>query len=638
VVLASSSRSTQHNKHLAIRIQGDWGLCHYRLVKPVPYLALLRIISRQPLDSTLIFRSRRPTVVKSSSHSHSDNRPRWFWLARAAIPQPATYLQNPTMAGPSSQALQPDPFVDHGSKHYASDTLPLLNAADASALEAAVGEANRRNLQSNQSINLSYANFHHNAPQSRQTDNTRDDPMSAKPPTRPGQLQFRSQTIAPSPPLPESSFEDGLELKNNPPSPLATNNKNPLHIATDVRSTPQPQIDSGTSYYGLSASSRSGGLTLQNKTSSSSLRPISRTPSFKQAIANSIGSACSSAVPSPIISAMGELTPLPSPLLINDSPGPWRKLGPRPPSRESAHHSMMPDSALVTMSGESVSSVLANQSRRKAYAGLKGVEVADNSNGEKAHGRNRSVSEYVPDSMSIPKRLATVSGSHPRGGEASLNGAADQHMRREPHLSAARGLVPTTKPPTPPPSESSQSNDGSSGQESSKKSKIEYFEAHGRNDNKLRRWRAMRLLGEGTFSRVMLATSQVNVDEDESTESSTGSEPDLKTLVAVKVCEHGPRGGASETRIEMSLKRELEIMQSVRHPSLVHLKAWNIEPTRALLVLSYCPGGDLFDVATRHKKLLTPPLLRRIFAELVGAVRYLHERRIVHRDIKLESR
>ncbi|KAI0130018.1 kinase-like domain-containing protein [Xylariales sp. AK1849] len=469
--------------------------------------------------------------------------------------------------------------------------------------------------------------------------------MSPKPPTRPGQLQFRSTTIAPSPPLPESVSEKpsgSPEEAPYQPSPLGGSTyKTSLSLTTDGRPAPPTRTDSFNNHYGhgygLGAPARSGGLTLQHKTSSSSLKPISRTPSFKQAIANNIGSACSSAFPSPVITAMGDITPLPSPLLSSDSPGPWRRLGARPPSREIVLPTIMPDSALVTASGESVASALANQTKRKAYAGLKGGEAAENGNGDKMHGRNRSVSDYVPDPMAIPKRQATVSGTPLRPGEVGLHGANEQHLRREPQLSTTRGLVPAAQPPTPPPSESSQSNDGSSGQYLSRKPRVEYFDAHGRHDKKLRRWRAVKQLGEGTFSRVMLATSHVSVDDDQSSEASASSEPSLKSLVAVKVCEHGPRGGASETRIEMSLKRELEIMQTIQHPSLVHLKAWNIEQTRALLVLSYCPGGDLFDVATRHKDLLTPPLLRRIFAELVGAVRYLHERRIVHRDIKLEN-
>ena len=59
-------------------------------------------------------------------------------------------------------------------------------------------------------------------------------------------------------------------------------------------------------------------------------------------------------------------------------------------------------------------------------------------------------------------------------------------------------------------------------------------------------------------------------------------------------------------------------MQSIHHPCLVHLKAWNIEPTRAILVLSHCPGGDLFDVASKHRDLLLSASLLIILAVFWG--------------------
>ncbi|KZL66750.1 protein kinase, partial [Colletotrichum tofieldiae] len=460
------------------------------------------------------------------------------------------------------------------------------------------------------------------------------------------QIQFQAHTIAPSPPLSESSFQQ-LEPPTGQrpgPSPLASSNS--LRIQTSDFHPNLPTRSDNHSNATLSTPRRPS-TGLQHQTSSSSLKPISRTPSFKAAIANSLGpaSATSSCMPSPILSAMSDVTPLPSPLLSGDSPGPWKRLGVRPPSRDQMHNPT-PDSVLVSATGESIAAALANASKRKVYAGLvaEGAEGAGGkgqANGKAEHARNRSISEYIPDPNYVPKRHITVSGSHTKPANGPDSGH-EPHMRRELNLAESRGLTPAiAQPPTPPPSESSR--DSTDTAASKPKSTIpEYFEAYDRRDRKKRRWRAVKTLGQGTFSRVMLATSRMEDDDDSVqadslTPISQLSQPFRKTLVAVKVCEHGPRGGASEERIEMSLKRELEIMQSISHPSLVHLKAWNIEPSRAILVLSHCPGGDLFDVATSHRQLLRPALLRRMFAELVGAVRYLHERRIVHRDIKLEN-
>jgi len=258
-----------------------------------------------------------------------------------------------------------------------------------------------------------------------------------------------------------------------------------------------------------------------------------------------------------------------------------------------------------------------------------------------AHSRNRSISEYVPEGMQVPKsrNIVVSTSSAPSISQQSFSPPED-HMHREQYLAVQRGLaISIPKPPTPPDSNTGKESDDlerlSSGLSPSKGLALPVYEAHTVSGGRLKKWRALRQLGKGTFSNVMLATSE-GVD---GTDAVLKNEDDVnpKSLVAVKICEQGPAGGADEKKIGVSIKRELEIMKSINHPSLVHLKAVNMCERQAYLVLNYCAGGDLFELANMNLDVLTPGLIRRMFTELVGAVRCLHSQYIVHRDIKLES-
>ena len=393
--------------------------------------------------------------------------------------------------------------------------------------------------------------------------------------------------------------------------------------------------------------------TLDQNPSTSGI-PI-RTGSVKAALhasGNTAGSLSpASALSSPGLGPMVAITPLPSPIMLTGS---WKRTGERSGSRGSMSSV---DTLGALPNRENTSSIRRSPKKRRAYQGISTaasepfdtysqnpLESASN------HGRNRSLSEYVPEAVSIPRpRNIVVSGS---GGPPSIEtfSAPTQHLHREEYLAVQRGLAaPVPRPPTPPRSHrnSAESDDGATSVPRPLKSQSSLplsFEARTIKRNAKRRWRAVRQLGKGSFSEVMLATSQGAGDGTESKESGNTEtlitdeqHLDPKTLVAVKIVEHGPSGGPSEERMETSLKRELEVLKLIDHPSLVHLKAFNTDEKQALLVLNYCPGGDLFELASLKHDLLLPGLIRRIFAELVAAVRYLHAQYIVHRDIKLES-
>ena len=343
-----------------------------------------------------------------------------------------------------------------------------------------------------------------------------------------------------------------------------------------------------------------------------------------------------SALSSPALNALGDITPLPSPLVMSDSPGPWQRAAPRPRSRSRGASASSRDESLPFFSHGNVSP--SPSLKKKGYQKLKtamndAAAVANTPNNNLSPDRIRSTSEYTPETLHNARTRQVTIGST----AADTGGIMQQHMHREEYLATQRGLVPAKIPvglPTPPASNASNRSVTDTEEEDlAEDDKTRYIVVrHGLQKTK-KLWRPVRQLGQGTFSKVYLATCERTAAKDPLDENTL----DPRKLVAIKVCEHGPAGGADEQRVELSLKREVEMLRSVSHPSLIHLQAFDHNDAQALIVLTYCPGGDLFDAASAHRDVLTADFVQRIFAEMVSAVRYLHTQFIVHRDIKLES-
>ncbi|SCV73528.1 BQ2448_7454 [Microbotryum intermedium] len=130
-----------------------------------------------------------------------------------------------------------------------------------------------------------------------------------------------------------------------------------------------------------------------------------------------------------------------------------------------------------------------------------------------------------------------------------------------------------------------------------------------------------RVLGKGAFSRVVLGRRRADGPRAES--------------YALKII--SKKSYEDHERMRISVMREIEVLMTVHHPSLVSLSTSFATPLYTVLVLDYCAGGELFDFLARWHDSLFEGLARRIFGELCAAVGWMHCIGLVHRDIKLEN-
>ncbi|XP_078675700.1 MAP/microtubule affinity-regulating kinase 3-like isoform X34 [Branchiostoma floridae x Branchiostoma belcheri] len=129
------------------------------------------------------------------------------------------------------------------------------------------------------------------------------------------------------------------------------------------------------------------------------------------------------------------------------------------------------------------------------------------------------------------------------------------------------------------------------------------------------KYRLLKTIGKGNFAKVKLARHVP-----------TGKE------VAIKIIDKTQLNPSSLQK----LFREVRIMKMLNHPNIVKLFEV-IETEKTLyLVMEYASGGEVFDYLVAHGRMKEKEA-RAKFRQIVSAVQYCHQKRVVHRDLKAEN-
>nr|XP_006203557.2 serine/threonine-protein kinase 33 isoform X1 [Vicugna pacos] len=124
-----------------------------------------------------------------------------------------------------------------------------------------------------------------------------------------------------------------------------------------------------------------------------------------------------------------------------------------------------------------------------------------------------------------------------------------------------------------------------------------------------------RILGQGSFGMVIEAIDK-----------------ETETKWAIKKV-NKEKAGRSAVKL---LEQEVNILKSVKHQHIIHLEQVFETPKKMYLVMELCEDGELKEILDR-KGHFSENETKWIIRSLASAIAYLHNKDIVHRDLKLEN-
>jgi serine/threonine protein kinase len=123
-------------------------------------------------------------------------------------------------------------------------------------------------------------------------------------------------------------------------------------------------------------------------------------------------------------------------------------------------------------------------------------------------------------------------------------------------------------------------------------------------------------LGQGGFGTVHLYENLIN-----------------RTKVAIKFVQIGSLISTEDVNRVYS---EIAVLRNLKHPNIVHLIDAFTTDDKICFVMEYCSGGELAQYLN-DKESLPETEVYSIALQMTEAIRYCHNSKVVHRDLKLEN-
>jgi serine/threonine protein kinase len=129
-------------------------------------------------------------------------------------------------------------------------------------------------------------------------------------------------------------------------------------------------------------------------------------------------------------------------------------------------------------------------------------------------------------------------------------------------------------------------------------------------------YKELKKLGQGGFGSVYLYKHTITKDD-----------------VAIKFIDFDSLNSTEDVNRVFS---EMVVLRGLKHPNIVQLHDAFTTNDKVCLVMEFCSGGELSHYLEDHGKLPESEVYS-ISCQMIEAIRYCHNSKVVHRDLKLEN-